>query len=405
VIVGGNVRSQLRGGVSGGIGVGVAPSQHDGLVANLLTGVFYTRPAGGAVTTFASFKDMLSTFTCPATWVRGANGIWSQTAANSVPLQYNADGTIYGMIAEFASRTNSLLHSNDLTNVVWTKTNGAAAKDQIGPDGVANSASRFTASFGANATCLQPVISGSATRAFAPFLKRITGTGPISLTVDNGATWTVVPVTSSWASYNMTQAAVTNPICGLKVDTLNDAVAVTWNCLETGVTACGSPIETTTLAVTKSASSMIRTLGSEWGEPEGAIYAESVRLQGTPANQDIVRFDDNSNTNSITLRNAATSPRFLSSRSGSVDLGNGLDTTANGSVQKFAARYKDADYARVSNNGTVRTSAATGTVTPVLTRMRLGTSFFAGSEFCGFIRRIEYWPRALTNAELQALVA
>lgn len=44
------------------------------------------------------------------------------------------------------SRTNAAFHSGDFTNAEYTKTGGAAAKDVVGPDGVANSATTFTSS-------------------------------------------------------------------------------------------------------------------------------------------------------------------------------------------------------------------------------------------------------------------
>ena len=60
-----------------------------------------------------------------------------------------------GLLIE-ETRTNVVLHNRDLTNAAWVKTNMTAVKDQTGVDGVANSASKITAT-AANATVLQTI--------------------------------------------------------------------------------------------------------------------------------------------------------------------------------------------------------------------------------------------------------
>ena len=54
---------------------------------------------------------------------------------------FNGDAWVNeGVLAESEARTNELLYSNDPTNAAWTVQTGTAAQDEVGPDGVENSA-------------------------------------------------------------------------------------------------------------------------------------------------------------------------------------------------------------------------------------------------------------------------
>lgn len=120
------------------------------------------------------------------------------------------------------------LWARDLTNAAWVNGGGlgTAAKTSVGADGVANTATRLTAS-GANATWLQAITLASSTILLQAKLKRITGTGNIDLTVDGGTTWTTVAAGSgAYADVTINQAAVTNPSVGIRIVTAGDAVDV-----------------------------------------------------------------------------------------------------------------------------------------------------------------------------------
>lgn len=122
----------------------------------------------------------------------------------------------------------------DLTNAAWVKTNCTPLKDQVGEDGITSSASKLTATAG-NATCLLTLTLASAERSYAPSIKRITGTGNIEITIDNGATWSTVPglEAGGWVRQKVTQT-LANPIVGIRIVTNGDAIAVDWNQCEDG---------------------------------------------------------------------------------------------------------------------------------------------------------------------------
>lgn len=176
-----------------------------------------------------------------------------QIASNNV-LRLDHDITTLatkGFLIEALS-SNEILHSRDFTNASWVKVNVTAAITQTGIDGIANSASLLTAS-AANGTVLQSLTATSQPQIASIYVKRITGTGNIQLTEDNGATWTTVVVTSGWTRVFINLQTLANPIVGVRIVTNGDAVAVDGFQLEPGVQWPTSVLFTTTAAVNRSA--------------------------------------------------------------------------------------------------------------------------------------------------------
>jgi hypothetical protein len=178
-------------------------------------------------------------------------GILQTAGANVARFGYNqATLALKGLMVEQAS-TNSCLQNRDFTNAAWTKTNCTAAKDQTGIDGAANSASSLTAT-GANGTALQAITLASAVKDGSFYLKRITGTGNIDITIDNGTTWTTKVLTTSWQRFDRTQT-LANPTVGIRIVTNGDKIAVDYAGLEDGLSAPTSPILTAGAAATRNA--------------------------------------------------------------------------------------------------------------------------------------------------------
>jgi hypothetical protein len=149
------------------------------------------------------------------------------TTATRVGLALDYDPVTHaakGLLCE-PQGTNSCLWNRDLTNAAWTKSNVTAAKDQTGVDGVASAASKITAT-AANGTCLQAITLASSARYQTAFVKRITGSGVINMTMDNGTTWTAIAVTSSWQRFEIPTQTLANPTVGFRIVTSGDAVAI-----------------------------------------------------------------------------------------------------------------------------------------------------------------------------------
>src|SRR6185437_2988284 len=87
------------------------------------------------------------------------------------------------------SSTNQALRARDMTNATWVKANVTAAMTATGVDNAANSASLLTATAG-NGTALQTLTIGSQAETYSVYLERVTGSGNIQITENNGTTWT-----------------------------------------------------------------------------------------------------------------------------------------------------------------------------------------------------------------------
>ena len=88
--------------------------------------------------TYDSATDLITFSRASSATFLGSNGLL-QTAANNVPrIEYDAAGAVKGLLIEEA-RTNLLTHSNDFTNAVWIKTAVSnTANAGVSPDGTSN---------------------------------------------------------------------------------------------------------------------------------------------------------------------------------------------------------------------------------------------------------------------------
>jgi len=132
----------------------------------------------------------------------------------------------------------------------WSKSNVTVAKDQTGVDGVANACTSITATAD-NAVLIQPISLASGSRTGSVYLKRITGTGNVQVSLD-GTTYSTVDLSTTEWRRIVLSGTVTNPTVGIKLAVSGDAVAMDYGQVEDGAFAT-TPILTTTATATRSA--------------------------------------------------------------------------------------------------------------------------------------------------------
>ena len=176
----------------------------------------------------ASLTSLLSNTNSTGGYVTNADNSLTLIPANTLRI-----GAGTGLLVEQAS-TDVASHANarDFTNAVWVKVNVTAAKNQVGADGTANGASSLTATSNGG-TVLQTPGLISAARTFSLYIKRITGSGTVKVTIDGTNYSADLSASLSTAVYyRATITATVIPIIGVQLGTSGDAVAVDFAQLE-----------------------------------------------------------------------------------------------------------------------------------------------------------------------------
>jgi lysophospholipase L1-like esterase len=339
----------------------------------------------------------------------GSNQLLTSAGANVWPDEYDIrTGKLNGK-SVWPAVTARGVNRRDLTNASWTKTNGTAALDQTGIDGGSNSASSFTAT-SANATCLQAVSDAtSRTRTIAVFLKRLTGTGAVSLTVDGGTTYTDVTtqvVSGAWNEVLASQITVSNPTFGIKLATSGDAVAWDVGRVVDGSTS-GPPLfdgETNSADDAQIPNSALGDINMSEGVVAIYTQAQNVSLASSITGAFVSLYNSTSEILAEINKssNGTTGAHYYV---GNVDQGPTTPGGGAGSISQYAerkpawlaARYKVGSGALSidSFTGTTLSLAALSSAAPAL---RLGNG--RGGPFGGFILGARVYRKGLTGAGL-----
>ncbi|HEX2859052.1 MAG TPA: hypothetical protein VHP58_02495 [Alphaproteobacteria bacterium] len=176
---------------------------------------------------------------------------------------------------------------------------------------------------------------------------------------------------------------------------------------ETGSFA-GSFISTNSNTVTVSRAADVATIATTlpallFNASEGTLFVEAEFLGLGSTSQPLLQLDDGTSANKLVLTQSSGNLSALVTTAGVSKLNSTIATSlATGTVYKAALAYKANDFAACAGGGTVA-AAASGAVPGSLTTLRLGSNS-SGSQFANaWLRRVAYYPRRLTNAELQTL--
>jgi hypothetical protein len=161
-----------------------------------------------------------------------------------------------------------------------------------------------------------------------------------------------------------------------------------------------SYIPTTTTALTRAADvASVNTLSPWFNSVEGTVYAE-VALPGlsATANQNALQFSDGTSSNRIALYRQSSALSTALSFGATIN-GSSWTTTA---IRKIALGNKSGDSALADSGAIAGTGV--GTTVQNVNQLRLGSNHDGTGGFTnGYLRRITYYPRRLSNAELQSI--
>lgn len=186
--------------------------------------------------------------------------------------------------------------------------------------------------------------------------------------------------------------------------TLTVTGTVQYGQLEIGSFAT-SYIPTTTTSLTRSADvASVNTLSPWYNATEGTLFAETQLANTVALNRAGFDLNDGSTNNRNIFRALTTGSAdqnvVRSDESTVAALASVTNPTT--AVRKSAAAYAVNDFAFTADNQTPVTDTL-GAVPVGLTTFLLGSTVAGTEHLNGYIRRITYYPRRLTNAELQTI--
>lgn len=388
---------------------------------------------------FASFITFTRSTT--ASYI-GADGLLKTAAINEPRIEYDPiTGECKGLLVE-ESRANLLTYSEAFDNAAWGKTrasvninvltapDGTVTSDKLIEDATASISHLVAqnANITANTQYTLSVFAKAGQRSKLRVYPSSSASWSSPQAVDfdiangiviNGA-GEIKDIGNGWyrCSIPATAGAV-NAVGGIGIQLLDDSGSDTYTGDGTsGLYIWGAQLEagsfptsyikTAASAVTRSADNASVTganFSSWYRRDEGTILAGyrglSLKWMGTDR---VVAVSAGTFDNHLTIRGSGTGSTSVVSTvtiSGTgLNMINPLLDVSAKNITAFG--YKAGDHRSVSNGGASETNV-NATALPLLTRMDIGLTHTSIGQLNGHISRLTYWPKRLTNAQLQEL--
>jgi len=337
-----------------------------------------------------------------------------------------------GLLIE-EQRANQLLQSNDFATT-WTPISVTITQNStLSPDGNVN-ADTITASATAVGSRIQQdgVVSLTSQYVYSCYVRpgtvntvslslynntTATALATVNFNVATGVvvtttvgTGTITPAGNGWYRCSVTHSGTVTATNSVRSyvypnntsGTTGDSVIIYGAQLEAGAFAT-SYIPTTTSQVTRAADvASVNTLSPWYNSVAGTFYFEGdTAVPASLVLRNLTNMNDGTvnNLHRTYLYNGIVGGSTTTGGVTQADVGGGSYTV--NTAFKFAYAATVNSFAAVLNGGAPATDAL-GTLPSGLTTFEIASSF-AGTVNTGHIRRITYYPRRLTNAELQTL--
>lgn len=360
-------------------------------------------------TDLITFARLQSQNTTSGSSYLGSDGLLKFAAEDEPRIEYGSDGSLKGLLIE-ELRTNLLTHSEDFTDASWSEAfTGAPTPTTT----VLDPSGGFTAvtltATSANGQVLRSIGGSAGTGTSytgSIYIRRRTGSGTVSLINPNGGGITAVTVTSQWARYSVTgNGSASTNFFGVRLATSGDEVDIAYAQLEAGSFPT-SYIPTSGSQQTRSADiASIPVSAFGYNQDAGTVVVEA-------------QVADTSVSNAGDLRIKTTTGFIFTdagSRVGGFPAGSYTVYSPTTSIlmrvdtvlsdgQPYKAAYSIAESnSALSVNGSSVVIDQTTTIagkTASLFELGKGSSFLNGH-----IKSLKYYPRRLTDAQLQELTA
>ena len=346
----------------------------------------------------------------------GSDGLLKFAAEDEPRIEYGSDGSLKGLLIE-EQRTNLVTHSEDFTDASWSGAFSGAPTPTttvLDPSGGLTAVTLTATS--ANGQVLRSIGGSAGTGTSytgSVYIRRRTGSGSVYLFNPNGGGLTAVTVTSQWARYSVTGSgnASTNFI-GVRLATAGDEIDIAYAQLEEGSFPT-SYIPTAGSTVTRSADiASIPVSAFGYNQEAGTVVVDFATLAtfGSRTNNGVFSLRDNSTDVDDLVRLYLASSDNLNAQvrsNNSTVFATGILTDLpEQSETKAAFGFTSGSYAASVDGGAAQ-SLSTSTTYPVageITELAVGE--INGNNYLnGHLKSIQYFPRRLTDAQLQELTS
>jgi hypothetical protein len=346
-----------------------------------------------------------------------------QTATTNAP-RWDYDPVTHvlrGMLIEEA-RTNLWLQSADASNAAWVKAGTVVAapvvtgNQVIAPDGTTTAASvAYPAVSGVGALSIvrQTITATVNPYALSIWMRGSVGGEQIAIMASpDGVLYykTLATLTTGWQRFSLVTPNLTAVPWFMEIGTdLRDATQTAksaqtvylWGAqFELGAFST-SYIPTTAASVTRAAETCTMPIGAWYSAAASTLFAETMHQVAAANNfwQTLVSLDDGTTTNRIQLYRFTTSNNVGAQVTPTYNATIGALTP--GAITKAAVATRSGQQLSALNGVTAAADVQATTLTG-LTTLAMGKSANA-LPLNGWMRRVRYWPRALSAGELQAV--
>ena len=336
-----------------------------------------------------------------------------KTASTNIPrIEYDAAGNVKGLLIEEA-RTNLVTYSEDFTNASWLKLSAGTGSAPIvtanyatSPDGSQN-ATRLQASISADEvtddfSLLQFALVAQ-TGDFTSSIWVKSNTGQSQILYFRVGTGTEAVVTTDWTRIDVTETLSSAPAyltLGVRNSqgSQNVDILIYGAQLEEGSFPT-SYIPTSGATATRAADiASISVDNFGYNQKAGTVVVDAISSVSNDENRLAVLTESSSNLRVVDLYRLSNALRMYD---GTTVMGGGNITAPY--ELKVAGVYKSGNYALVVDGAVVSTTS--NILVNSANTLKIGTNVYSARQLNGHIKSIAYYPRRLSNAQLQELTA
>lgn len=383
--------------------------------------------------TYGNYSDFITFTRASSATYMDSDGLIKTAATNAPRIEYDSNGIRKGLLIEEA-RTNILIRSEEFDNAQWTKNNFGTvglppvvtANQAIAPDGTLT-ADRIV--FDAVDSTGQSDVSNSSATSLtgvctaSVWLKAESGTPTVQLRIDfsGGSHAENFVLTNEWQRYVVTMPSGLSGAVNVNrfsirlrpsTGTSISATVLAWGAqLEAGSFPT-SYIPTAGAAAIRAADvASIPTNAFGYNHKAGTVVVDFDSQFGTtgfPRVWEIGGTSTGINRANVYIGAGGSNIRVYAAANNVTAIEATVRNGPSPASGKLAFAFSDNDFAGVIDGESPVTDTSGSFTTPSVPRDTLkigGSATSANDNMSGHIKSIQYYPRRLTNAQLQALTA